>query len=360
MDLNLKKKNKKIILTESDFINSINFTNGLYKPLNGFCKLHEYENIIKRKRINSRQKWTIPILLNLKKKFFFSSNSKYYLYYKNKKVGFINAESIFKINKREYCQKIFNTNSLSHPTVKRIYEEPNTYVGGKVKIYEKYLIKDKHYAFNLLKKNKNYFSNSVVFSTRNICHLGHQLIHSKIIKSKRNLSICIIQSEKNKFDPNLIVNSYIYLKKNNKLYKKIKIIKIFLPSLMAGPNEAYLQAAYFDNLNFNSFVVGRDHAGFKNFFKKYDSQKIFSKFNNLKIKIVKTREPLICSKCSSVFFENKMRCTCNKKNNFKTINGKLIKKYLLKNKFKTVKKFLDPEIFKFCMKNISNIKKFKG
>ena len=59
----------------------------------------------------------------------------------------------------------------------------------------------------------------------------------------------------------------MHLKKKLSLYKNINIIKILLPSFFAGPNEAYLQATCFNNLGFKGFVVGRDHAGHKKFFK---------------------------------------------------------------------------------------------
>ena len=59
---------------------------------------------------------------------------------------------------------------------------------------------------------------------------------------------------------------------------------------MAGPKEAYLQACYLDNLGCKSFVVGRDHAGYKKNFRKYEAQAIFNKLKNLKINIYKIKE----------------------------------------------------------------------
>ena len=51
------------------------------------------------------------------------------------------------------------------------------------------------------------------------------------------------------------------------MYKNIQIIKIYLPLLMAGPKEAFLQATYLNNLKCKYFIVGRDHAGYNNFTK---------------------------------------------------------------------------------------------
>ena len=51
------------------------------------------------------------------------------------------------------------------------------------------------------------------------------------------------------------------------------------------------------NYGCTHFLVGRDHAGYKNFYKKYESQK-FCKENEkkIKIKILKFDEPFLCKK----------------------------------------------------------------
>ena len=284
------------------------------------------------------------------------------LTYKKKKIGTINIESLFKINKKIYCKKIFNTNSFYHPVVKKIHTSTNMYVGGEIKIFQNFLKNQKYFAYNIFKKNNSVFSNSTVFTTRNICHLGHQLIHEKIIKLKKNLLICIIQSEKNKFNPDLVINSYKQLKLKERLYKNIQIAKIYLPSIMAGPNEAYLQASYLNNLRCKSFIIGRDHAGYGNNFKKYAAQKIFDVLKNLKIKIIKTKEPVFCENCKIVFFSINGKCKCKYeiKKSIKSIDGRNIKKYLLNDNISKASRFLNKVVINFCLKNIKHIKNFKG
>jgi len=349
---------EKIHLKKSEFINAINISLGIYKPLDRFCNFEDYKSILNKKIINKNDIWTIPILLNLKKNYKIKLGKKYYLYFNNRRIGFVNAESIFKIDKKKFCKTIFNTNSKIHPSVKEVHNLRNLYLGGKIKIYQKFYIKDKHFVYNYFKKNNKFFSSSVVFSTRNFCHLGHEFIHKSILNKNKNLCICIIESEKNKFDPKFIINSYKKLK-IKKFYSSAKIVKIFLPSLMAGPREAYLQAACFKNLGFHSILIGRDHAGFKTFFKKYDSQKIFENLKNLNIKVINTKEPLMCKLCEKISFEDKVSCNCKKTNNLLKINGKEIKKYLINYQFEKAKKFLDPIILKFCKENIKIITKFK-
>ena len=351
-----------INLNEQEFINLINLGLGLYRPLKGFNTNKEFKDILLYKKINKVKSWTIPILLNTKKKKVPSLGENCLLIYKKKNIGIIKVESLFKIDKKRYCKIVFNTNSHSHPTVKKIHKSLNMYIGGRIKIFKNYLKGDKNFAYNIYKYNRSVFSNSTVFTTRNICHLGHQLIHEKMIKSKKKLLICFIQSEKNKFNPNFIIKSYQQLKLKDKLYKNIKIMKIYLPSLMAGPNEAYLQACYLNNLNCKSFIIGRDHAGFRKSFKKYESQAIFNNLKNLKIKIIKTKEPILCENCNTVFFSEIETCKCkfDKKKSLLSIDGRNIKKYLLTNNTKKANKFLNTVVAKFCLKNIKQIKKFKG
>ena len=50
MNSKVKIENNEITLTTSEFINSINITCGLYKPLNGFCKFKNYKSIIRKKK----------------------------------------------------------------------------------------------------------------------------------------------------------------------------------------------------------------------------------------------------------------------------------------------------------------------
>ena len=57
-----------IRIDDSEFINLINLGLGLYKPLEGYNTKNELNDILKRKRINKKTRWTIPILLNAKEK----------------------------------------------------------------------------------------------------------------------------------------------------------------------------------------------------------------------------------------------------------------------------------------------------
>ena len=140
-------------------------------------------SIINKKKIFKKD-WTIPIILNTKKRSKIELNEIYLLKYKNKIVGKILINDIFKIDKKRFCQRIFNTTSLKHPFAKKIFNLNNLYVGGKVSLLKKFIPRNKDFALNKFKKI-NKLKNSIVFTSRNICHLGHQHLHQYILDKRK-------------------------------------------------------------------------------------------------------------------------------------------------------------------------------
>ena len=144
------------------------------------------------------------------------------------------------------------------------------------------------------------------------------------------------------------------IKSNYKLVKEIYKNKNIFFALFnsypryAGPREALLHAIVRRNYGCTHFLVGRDHAGTGNYYKKYDSQKKCLKFKReLKIKIIPFNEPYLCSKCKIVV--NK-KCTICKKISKRLINGTYIRKNLLK-KNKIPEYYMNSKISKILNKN---------
>ena len=124
---------------------------------------------------------------------------------------------------------------------------------------------------------------------------------------------------------------------------------IYMPSFFAGPKEAFLQAIMMQNLGFNNFIIGRDHAGVKNFYGKYESQKFFGKVKNLSLNIIKTKEPKLCMNCKTIRFENSQKnCeVCLLKDNFTSIDGQFVRNKIIKRDFHSLKGFLHPQLISY-------------
>ena len=320
-----------INIDKSDYINAINLQLGLYYPLKGFATLGEFESILLKKKLDNI-KITIPINLFCSKTK--SSNFKLGetidLKYKNEIIGSLILDSKFSIDKSNFFLSIFGTSNKTHLGVnhylKKI-EKKSISLGGRVFVSrdkaKKFFIINN---FDMIKKLKKIKHRDAVFSTRNIPHVGHNLIQKKIIESKKGLTIFLILSIKNKYSKKVLIDSYKALK-NNKTFKNINILFIYLPTFFAGPNEAFFQAKIFENMKFKYFYVGRDHAGYKSFYKKFDSQEIFEKIKS-KIKIIKLNEPMVCNTCEIPIinkYKNKKSCPlCNGKK-LSELNGTDIK-----------------------------------
>jgi sulfate adenylyltransferase len=344
---------KKIIINEDDYINLINLSLGFYSPLNGYCNYKTFNSIINYKKYKKKISWTIPILLHyLRNEKKFIKNTFYKLVYKKKVRGVILFDEIFKINKNSFCKNVFGTTSSLHIGVNKFKKKGDYCIGGKVFLLKNFIPKNKYFKnpveFRNLIKKKN-ANSTAAFTTRNICHVGHSFLHSYILKKNKVLYITIINGTANKYNLKTIFETYKIIIKKSKLQKKVKILSINMPTLFAGPKETFLQATMIQNLGINKFLVGRDHAGIKSFYKKYESQNIFFTMKNLSIKIIKTKEPKMCSYCKRISFENILNICiyCNKNTLRNSINGKDIKKNILKNNYQKLENYLDSNLISF-------------
>ena len=73
----------------------------------------------------------------------------------------------------------------------------------------------------------------------------------------------------------------------------------------AGPREAVFHAVVRKNYGCTHIIMGRDHAGVKNYYGKYDSQELCSKFEDrLGIRIIKFNETYYCNSCDDIVTVN--------------------------------------------------------
>ena len=183
------------------------------------------------------------------------------------------------------------------------------------------------------------------FHTRNIPHSTHEKLHDLALEKCDGLFIHPMTGKlkKGDFTRKTILKSYkIYLKKkkNNKVF----FDEFLSHARFCGPREAAFHAIIRKNFGCTHFIVGRDHAGIKNFYSKYASQN-FCKKNKKKIglKILSFKEPFYCKKCKAMKgYSEKCR---HKKENKKYLSGTTIRKHIL-NKKKLPKYYLRREILK--------------
>lgn len=324
----------KININIFQLIDIINIEIGAYYPVKSLLNKNEILKILDFKNYKKKKFFPFPILFSLndhqKKKI--SESKKIKLYFKNKIICEIKINNFFYFNKLEIGKKIFQTSDLKHPGLQIFLKQGNHFICGKIKNFNSNILhKFKTKKFSEIKKKLVKKKSIVAFHTRNVPHRLHEWIHEYGIKKCKNLLInpMIFQFRPGEFKDRVIRKSY------RKLLKLKSDKRIFLEFYLnypryAGPREALFHAIIRRNLGCTHFLVGRDHAGVKNYYKKYSSQALAKHFERkIGIKIITFDEPYFCKKTKK--FSNK---TSNKNCSSKDkiyISGTDIRKRLLKN-----------------------------
>ena len=347
----------KIDIDRTDLLNLVNIKLGLYKPISKLCSETEYKSIIQNYKIKNSF-YPIPFNLYGKKSLTIEPSNKSHLFYKKKLVGNFYINTKISHNLEKHNKNIFGTNDKNHLGVKlyskKIKSKPN-FLGGSFKLTNykiiKKIFKENFESVKEIKKIKNK-KNYVVFSTRNIIHSGHNLIIDKLLEKQKKVLIVVLLSEKKKLKKNLLKKFYKQFLKQEKYFLNVKVNFLEIPTFFAGPREASFQCKIFENLGFGFFYVGRDHAGYKNYYSKFSSQD-FTKKLNLKIKIIGFNEPMYCLKCDKTVL-NKLklgkRCNVCKSDNLKNISGTLIRKNIKQSK--SINKLFSTNHLSFVKKHL--------
>ena len=224
----------------------------------------------------------------------------------------LKVNSFYSVNKKKIGKKIFNTSNISHPGYKNFIESGNYNIDCEIKKFNKKILKKINFSNpNEIKKTikKRKLKTIVGFHTRNVPHKAHEWIHSFGLKNCEGLLVqpMIGQFKKNEYKSNYIINSNKKLVE--KIYKKKNILFGVFNSYprYGGPREAAFHALVRKNYGCTHFLVGRDHAGYKNFYKKYESQNFCKQIEKkIKIKILKFNEPFLCKKYNIILNDKKI------------------------------------------------------
>ena len=291
----------------SDFIN---LTNNVFYPLTNFVNKQEFDSILQKQKLKKKF-FSFPIFFGLRKDQFNKVKDKKQLtlVYKSKNIAIINKLDFFSINSTLFGRKIFGKKFNNHPYYKLFVDENFIFLNFNIikKFNNNILFKEFTSPINFKKKIKK-IKNIASFHTRNVPHNAHLWIHKLLLKKFKSLLIqpLIGQYKKGEYKDSLI------MKTNIKASKILKNKNVFcLPFLSypryGGPLEAALHAMVRYNYGCTHFWVGRDHAGYKNFFSKYQSQRYCKKIQQkLKINIVSEKEPFFCKTHNIV--TNKCKC----------------------------------------------------
>ena len=346
---------KKIHITQNQFSDLINLKNNVFSPVKNFVSKKEFNNIIENKKYKNYF-FPLPIAFGISKEIYlkFKKEKSLDLYFERKYLLNIFNIKFYNINKKKILQKIYGPNYLKHPYCKKFIKENFRFMNFDLREENKKNLQHKYFLSPTLIKKRikiKKISTLASFHTRNVPHKAHQWIHEFLFKKFGALLIqpLIGQYNKGEYSDKLIVKTNTLAAKMFNS-KKVFSIPFFSYPRYAGYREAALHAIVRKNYGCTHFWVGRDHAGYKDFYDYKLSQNFcFKNQKKLKIKIIAGAEPFYCSNCKIIKNIKCLKKNCSKKNIIK-ISGSLVRKLLKKNK--SIPEYLMmPQISKLLSKN---------
>jgi sulfate adenylyltransferase len=297
------------IEVSNDLRNDIeNIADGIFSPLEGFVGEDDFQSIVKSGRLNSGSAWTIPIILDVDHETAIKMKDAGEVLLKtgNQHFGTVNVEEIYSYDKGFVAKMVYQTNDPKHPGVDKLIRLQDRLIGGKIKV----LIKIPQSPLRRFRVSpletrsqvqKRGWKTMVGFQTRNVPHVAHETLQKTAMNIYDGLFVnpLIGKKKPGDFKDEVIVRAYETLVENYYPESRTMFGTLHTEMRYAGPKEAIHHAIMRKNFGCSHFIVGRDHAGVRDYYDPFAAHKIFSDYPDLGVEPLFFSAFYYCKKCLS-------------------------------------------------------------
>lgn len=301
----------KLSMSSKEVSDLIMMAIGAFSPLEGFMTKKDYRGVVENMQLEDGTLWPIPVTLAVSSKDRIDVGQKVALIDQesNSIMGIMQIEEIFPYDKHKEAESVFLTTDEAHPGVKKLYEQGDFYVGGKVCALSCGRYPDLYPEFATCKETRKIFaehdwSTITAFQTRNPMHRSHEYLIKIAMEISDGVFIHPIVGKLKPGDIPADVRMQCYHAVLDKYYPKERVVLRVYPMEMryGGPKEAVLHAIIRQNFGCTHLIIGRDHAGVGSFYGSFDAQNIFDTLpeGSLHIKPLKLDWSFWCCKCGEM------------------------------------------------------------
>lgn len=334
-------------ISEENLQDMLYMENGVLAPLRGFMGSADYRAVVDDMRLSSGETWTMPITLDVEEETYREALSSGFLviHFHGRRVASMSVSDGFSVSDSD-LQKIFGTDSLKHPGVRKEKERSPLRLGGKI------VLEDKRLLFGQLSpaKTKRVFAERgfrtvVGFQTRNAVHRAHEYLQRTALEVCDGLFINPVVGWKKKgdFTEEAVNAAYQALTEEFFPAKRVYYEGLRTQMRYAGPREAIFHAVIRRNLGCTHFIIGRDHAGVGDFYGLYEAHELARKIvarGDLGIELLLLHGPCYCEICEQVVTD---KTCCHSREHHVSISGTKIRKALEQGSFPD-ERLMRPEI----------------